>query len=321
MHAEILQWYHLYGRKELPWRNLKGENAPYGVYVSEIMLQQTQVATVLSKYYEPFLKAFPTLETLSLAAEEEVLYLWRGLGYYSRARNMLKSAKICQKYLPGDPKELMKLPGIGNYTARAIACFGFGRAVGFVDGNIKRLLLRFFALKDPSMNELQTYAQEILNFQDSFNHNQALLDIGATLCTPLSPKCVLCPLEKWCQGKDNPPEYTQKSKIIYESMTLNLGVCICDDKIGLLKSKLSSYKGLYNFPKILETGLIDLPLIGSLRHSYTHYRLRLEVYWVCEIRHLEEGIEFFTSEEIQTLPISGMTLKILKLLEKNNLWR
>lgn len=319
IHNEILQWYELNGRKNLPWRNLKGENAPYGVYVSEIMLQQTQVATVLDGYYERFLSEFPTLESLSGADEERVLFLWRGLGYYLRARNMLKTAKICQKYLPSSVEELVKLPGIGDYTAGAIACFGFKRAVSFVDGNIKRVLSRFFAMSEPTMGELKTLAQKLLNLQNSFDHNQALLDIGAMVCVPLSPKCPLCPLQHFCKGIENPLAYTQKKKINYEAMDINMGMCISGGKIALIKSSASLYKGLYNFPKIagdVEAGILTFPFIGSFRHSYTRYRLMVRVYFVSDEGYLEDGVEFFDFSKLAELPMSSMALKVLDLIRE-----
>ncbi|MDO7253334.1 A/G-specific adenine glycosylase [Helicobacter cappadocius] len=320
VHDEILKWYKTNGRKDLPWRNLKGENAPYGVYVSEIMLQQTQVATVLGKYYEPFLNEFPSLEALKEANEERVLYLWRGLGYYLRARNMLKTARICGKYLPSNPKELIKLPGIGEYTAGAIACFGFGKSVSFVDGNIKRVLSRFFALKSPKNNELQEAAQKILNQQNSFDHNQALLDIGALVCLPLSPKCVICPLQLWCKGWQEPLVYTQKKKITYEVLDLNLGLCVLDGKIALAKSEISLYKGLYNFPRVVETitdeGILSFPFVGEFRHSYTRYRLKVKVYLISDMQYLQERVEFFDFRELDKLPMSSMTLKVFDMIRE-----
>ncbi len=179
----ILEWYEKNGRKELPWRNLKRDGSEaYGVYVSEIMLQQTQVSRVLETFYFPFLKRFPTLQALNNAQESEVLFLWQGLGYYSRARNMRKCAQICVKdygaNLPANVQSLKQLPGIGSYTAGAIACFGFGESVGFVDSNIKRLFARLFALQNPSQKELESLAQRLLNKSASFNHNQALLDLS-----------------------------------------------------------------------------------------------------------------------------------------------
>lgn len=322
IHNEILQWYQANGRKDLPWRNLTGENAPYGVYVSEIMLQQTQVATVLDGYYEQFLTEFPSLLALSNADEDRVLFLWRGLGYYSRARNMLKTAKICGKYLPSSVEELIKLPGIGDYTAGAIACFGFKKAVSFVDGNIKRVLSRFFGLINPTMKELKLSAQKILNFQNSFDHNQALLDIGAMICVPVSPKCVICPLQHFCKGLQDPLVYTQKKKMKYEDLDLNVGVCIHSGKIALMKSLASLYRGLYNFPQIqgsIEAGILTFPFIGMIKHSYTRYRLRVMVYLISDEKYLQEGVEFFDFDELQSLPMSGMALKILNLIKEKGL--
>lgn len=322
IHNEILQWYQINGRKNLPWRNLTGENAPYGVYVSEIMLQQTQVATVLDGYYEQFLTEFPSLLALSNADEERVLFLWRGLGYYSRARNMLKTAKICKKQLPSSVEELVKLPGIGDYTAGAISCFGFKRAVSFVDGNIKRVLSRFFGLIDPTMKELKISAQEILNLQNSFDHNQALLDIGAMVCVRSSPKCVVCPLQHFCKGIEDPLAYTQKKKIKYEDLDLDVGIYIHSQKIALIKSLASLYRGLYNFPQIQEDtegDILTFPLIGTLRHSYTRYRLRVKVYMISDEKYLQEGVEFFDFDELQSLPVSGMALKILNLIKEKGL--
>ncbi|PAF54015.1 hypothetical protein BKH42_03350 [Helicobacter sp. 13S00482-2] len=324
IHNEILQWYELNGRKYLPWRNLSGENAPYGVYVSEIMLQQTQVSTVLGKYYEPFLSEFPTLEALSNSDEERVLRLWRGLGYYSRASNMLKTAKICGKYLPSEPKELLKLPGIGEYSAGAIACFGFRKSVSFVDANIRRVLSRFFALKSPSMKELQKLAQKILNHQNSFDHNQALLDIGAMVCLPIDPKCKMCPLQNWCEGQGDALVYTQKKKITYESLSLNLGVCVFEDKIGLVKSQTSLYRGLYNFPKIVKTtegGILNFPFLGEFKHSYTRYKLNIKAYLIMDADFLEKEIEFFGLNEFERLPMSKMALKVLDLIKEKEFFR
>ncbi|PAF47586.1 hypothetical protein BKH46_03950 [Helicobacter sp. 12S02634-8] len=323
IHQMLLEWYGIYGRKSLPWRNLKGTHAPYGVYVSEIMLQQTQVSVVLDKYYFPFLDTFPTLEVLSKADENAVLRLWRGLGYYLRAKNMLKTAKICRQSLPSDPKELIKLPGIGAYTAGAIACFGFGRAVSFVDGNIKRVLSRFFALKAPSMGELQRYAQAFLNHTDSFSHNQALLDIGASVCLPLLPKCPLCPLQSHCKGKDTPTLYTQKSKITYKQLVYDLGVYIQEGKVALALDNILSYQGLYNFPKICSDRLLEFPLIGSFKHFYTNHRLEVRVYLLSDKKYLEDskGVVLFTPQELADLPISAMTLKVLDLLASKEILR
>ncbi len=175
------------------------------------MSQQTQINTVIERFYSPFLEAFPTLKELANAQLEEVLLLWRGLGYYSRAKNLKKSAEICVKehnsQLPNDYQSLLKLPGIGAYTANAILCFGFRGKSACVDANIKRVLLRLFGL-DPNITakDLQIKANDFLNLNESFNHNQALIDLGALICSP-KPKCALCPLNPYCLGK-KPPRKT-----------------------------------------------------------------------------------------------------------------
>lgn len=216
LHNALLKWYEEFGRKGLPFRNLKGVNAPYEVYISEVMSQQTQISTVIERFYSPFLKAFPTLKDLANAPLEEVLLLWRGLGYYLRAKNLKKSAEICVKehnsQLPNDYQSLLKLPGIGTYTANAILCFGFREKSACVDANIKRALLRLFGL-DPNTTakDLQIKANDFLNLNESFNHNQALIDLGALICSP-KPKCAICPLNPYCLGKNNPEKHTLKKK-------------------------------------------------------------------------------------------------------------
>ncbi|MDX5764147.1 hypothetical protein SIK57_19525, partial [Clostridioides difficile] len=157
------------------------------------MLQQTQVKSVLERFYFPFLQKFPTLESLANANEDELLKAWQGLGYYTRARNLKKAALECvDKFgakLPKDVEDLKKLSGIGAYTAGAIACFGYDQKVSFVDGNIRRVLSRLFALENPSMKELEKRAKELLNLNHAFDHNQALLDIGALVCVGKNAKC------------------------------------------------------------------------------------------------------------------------------------
>ncbi|WP_201460238.1 A/G-specific adenine glycosylase, partial [Campylobacter jejuni] len=235
LQENLLLWYEKNGRKTLPWRNLQSQNCDeslkhidraYGVYISEIMLQQTQVKSVLERFYFPFLQKFPTLESLANANEDELLKAWQGLGYYTRARNLKKAALECvDKFgakLPKDVEDLKKLSGIGAYTAGAIACFGYDQKVSFVDGNIRRVLSRLFALENPSMKELEKRAKELLNLNHAFDHNQALLDIGALVCVGKNAKCRICPLYDFCQGKFHTELYPRAKKILYESLNLNL---------------------------------------------------------------------------------------------------
>ncbi|CAM2864069.1 A/G-specific adenine glycosylase [Helicobacter burdigaliensis] len=313
LHTTLLSWYEKEGRISLPWRDTTHKERPYRVLISEFMLQQTQVKPVLEKFYFPFLEKFPNLLALSKASEEEVLLAWRGLGYYSRARNLLKCAKITQGKLPQSKKELQKLPGIGAYTAGAIACFGFDESVSFVDSNIKRILLRLFGLPPLSTTQktLEQKADLILNHKQPFLHNQALLDIGALICTPKAPKCEICPLNSHCIGKANPHIFSLVKKQNYSKEELHLALLIQDGKIALTKSKEKLYFNLYNFPPLL-----DIPPakpLFNINHSYTKYHLKVFIYPQTSLNL--SNLEFFSKEELDSLPLSSMALKILKELE------
>lgn len=326
----LLQWYYLNGRLELPWRNLPTQSSTpnprlshisrsYGVYISEIMLQQTQVSVVMERFYFPFLQTFPTLASLAIAKEEEVLKAWQGLGYYTRARNIQKCAQTCLTHynatLPSKVEELKKLSGIGEYTAGAIACFGFGECVSFVDGNIARVLSRLFALSTPPLNQLKSLAQEILNPHNPFDHNQALLDIGATICTPKNPNCLFCPFQSFCKGKSAPHLYPLPKKSTIIPLELHLGFYIHNNQISLQKSQERLYHGLYNPIKLNPFEITNAKLIGKFSHSYTKYAISAKVYLLDNKPN--EEVEFFTQEQIHSLPISNLCKKALKCLKLN----
>ena len=315
-HKCILSWYEKNGRKELPWRDKSANNRAYRVLISEIMLQQTQVKSVLEKHYFPFLQKFPTLKALSKASEEEVLNAWVGLGYYTRARNLFKLSQITQN-LPCEKNELLKLPGIGAYSAGAVACFGFDKAVSFVDSNIKRLLCRIFALYNPSQKILEQKAEFILNKQEPFSHNQALLDLGALICTSKKAKCESCPISSFCQGKENPLNFPLKKQNLKENKDLFLGIFIKDSKIALEKSQNKLYFNLYNFP-LLEKK--EAKFLGALKHNYTKYNLNLHIFLLKDSKKLSKNIEFFTKDSLKKLPTSTMTLKVLNFLEKQDIF-
>ncbi|MDX2323561.1 A/G-specific adenine glycosylase [Campylobacter hepaticus] len=326
----LLFWYEKNGRKSLPWRNLQSQNCDarlkhinraYGVYISEIMLQQTQVKSVLEKFYFPFLEKFPNLKSLAYANEDEILKLWQGLGYYTRARNLKKAALKCMVEFKGNlPKELnnlKKLNGIGAYTAGAIACFAYDQKVSFVDANIRRVISRLFALENPSMKELEQKAQELLNLNDAFNHNQALLDIGALICISKNPKCGVCPLCDFCQGKIHPKLYPRAKKIFYDELNLDLFLFELDNNFAVQKSNNKLYKGMYNFPFFNEGEFKihkNMRFLTQFRHSYTKYKLSIKVYHqVLEFK--DEKYEFKSLKEIENLPLSTLSLKALKLIK------
>jgi len=187
-------------RRDLPWRESR---EPYGVWVSEIMLQQTRVETVIP-YYDRWMERFPTVEVLADGDEETVLKVWEGLGYYSRARNLRRSALIVRErlggVLPQDSQGLKTLPGIGEYSASAIASIAYGEVVPAVDGNVRRVLSRLFDFEDPTASSLRKRAGELVDPTRPGDWNQALMDLGATVCTPRSPRCTVCPLTGECRA-------------------------------------------------------------------------------------------------------------------------
>lgn len=307
VHKSLLKWYEADKRDHLPWRQ---EGNIYHIYISEIMLQQTQANRVAKYFYPRFLEKFPSLEALANSTEEEVLSLWSGLGYYTRARNLHKCAKICKKTgLPDDMKSLQKLPGIGRYTASAICSFGYGQVVAVVDTNIARVLKRYFALLHVKDEAVWEIAWKFLNTKSPKEHNLALMDLGSLVCTAKNPKCLLCPLMLTCKGKEEPLLYTVSKKSIYEKKELNLGVCIKNNKIALYKSTDNLYKGLLVLPEIKKQNNV----LHTFKHSYTKYRLEVLLYRVDKANGKAIWIDL---EEVKNAPISSLTKKALLFLDK-----
>src|SRR2546428_6078609 len=202
---QLLGWFRQFQR-DLPWRHTKD---PYRVWVSEIMLQQTRVAAAIP-YYERFLHRFPDVHSLAAAPQEEVLRLWSGLGYYSRARNLHKAAQqIVAKHrglFPARLDDALALPGIGNYTAAAILSIAFGEKFAVLDGNVARVLARLGPIRgdlreSQRWQKLQKKADHLLEPKSPGDWNQAVMELGATLCTPKSPRCLLCPVAQFCEGR------------------------------------------------------------------------------------------------------------------------
>lgn len=258
---QITEWY-LQNKRDLPWRNTRN---PYHIWLSEIMLQQTRVVQAMP-YYHAFTEAFPTVADLANASEEHVLKLWQGLGYYSRARNLHQTAqKITYEFngqFPESYHELLKLKGIGNYTAAAIASFCFDQAVPVVDGNVYRVLARFFAIKtdiasSPAAKEFFALADELLLKENPGLFNQAIMEFGAEQCVPQNPDCAACPLSNAClalaQKKVNQlPVKISKTKV--QKKYFNYLV-FGDEKAQTLlqqRSESGIWKQLYEFP-LLET--------------------------------------------------------------------
>ncbi|MFC3416251.1 A/G-specific adenine glycosylase [Algoriphagus hitonicola] len=291
---EIIQWYRANPR-DLPWR---GTLDPYQIWLSEIILQQTRVAQGLPYYYK-FVNAFPSVRDLALASEEEVLRLWQGLGYYSRARNLHACARFVWHELdgkfPNTYEKLLLLKGVGSYTAAAIASFAFGEVKAVVDGNVFRVLARYFGIETDiatgkAKKEFEALANRLIPVDQPAEFNQAMMDFGARLCTPKNPDCPSCPLQQSCfayqQGmvKDLPVKIN-KTKI--RERHIHYYVIRCGDKwVWKRRAKGDIWEGLYDFPQVegdlkSEKMEISFPesefeakkIPKSYRHILSHQRL------------------------------------------------
>ncbi len=322
IHNEIITWYNLHGRKHLPWRLTRD---PYRVYLSEIMLQQTQVKTVLERFYEPFLERFPTLSSLAQANKEEVLQKWQGLGYYTRAINLWNTAKITKGRLPSTTEELIELPGIGQNTAHAVACFAFGQPVSILEANVKRIVARYYAKETPSINELWQLSYLLLNKMEAYTHNQALMDIGSMVCTPKAPSCSLCPLEQGCLGKVNPLKYPSAVKPKATHVRLK-NILVVRNSTGdyFLQQRTSRFlQGLFQFiecdrlaPFIFNHEMIkpkELIHVGNIQQTYSHFQLDADVF-VLNYTGISNHNNWYAYDEMKALPLSKAETKIIELI-------
>ena len=284
----LIAWQRTHGRHTLPWQQTTD---PYRVWLSEIMLQQTQVTTVLG-YYERFLARFPDVRALAEAEQDDVLALWSGLGYYSRARNMHACAKAVVERFGGEfPRGsdlLQSLPGIGRSTAAAIAAFCHGERVAILDGNVKRVLTRFLAFDADlavaaNERELWNRATEMLPEQGIEAYTQGIMDLGATICLPRSPQCLVCPVQPGCQGRrDGQPErFPVKTRKLKRSQRENAWLWLVrDDRLWLVqRPETGVWAGLWSLPEFdsvdaLRAAAVDWPgsaeVLDAFKHVLTH---------------------------------------------------
>ena len=254
MRADLLEHYDAH-RRALPWRQ---DSEPYGVWVSEIMLQQTRVETA-APYYVRWMERFPTVTELAEADEEDVLKAWEGLGYYSRARNLRRSARIVKERLngviPGDAQGLRELPGIGEYSAGAIASIAYGEAVPAVDGNARRVISRLFDLPEPSPGELRERAVAMLETGRPGDWNQAIMDLGSTLCLPRAPRCGECPVAEHCQARASGtqelrPVAKRRPRVREASFAVLVAVRSGGDLLLTRRPSEGLLGGLWEFPSV-----------------------------------------------------------------------
>lgn len=308
---QLLFWYSQ-NKRDLPWRE---SNDPYLIWISEIILQQTRVAQGL-EYYKRFISKWPDVQSLAAAPEQEVMKMWQGLGYYSRARNLLATARLivsdCNGRFPDTSSGLKKLKGVGEYTAAAIASIAFQEKIGVVDGNVIRFLTRFFAIDEASESHVcRRIIQEKVNLLMGENHpgtfNQALMEFGALVCVPANPDCLSCPLNRECEAfKQNAvnlyPVKKMKTKVrdrYFSYMIFLVGKNHEKHTLIRKRSENDIWKGLYEFPlievdhilttsELLENKVFNeiianqmfklLFVSNEIRHQLTHQRLHAQFF-------------------------------------------
>jgi len=293
--SQLLEWWDGHGRKDLPWQHPR---TAYRVWVSEIMLQQTQVKTVIP-YFERFMKRFPDIQSLAAVSNDDVLAYWSGLGYYARARNLLRTAKTCVDNHDGDlpktPDELAALPGIGESTANAIYSQAFNKPAVILDGNVKRVLSRYFAVegwpgKASIHKELWNIAGQLLPANRGADYTQAIMDLGATLCTRTKPACEACPVNETCKayGAGTVEQFPAKRPALKISKK-SFQMLILLDKEGnvLLERRPPAgiWGGLWSLPadddgtpiqQRLGIGNQPLKPLAPMQHQLTHIRMTIQ---------------------------------------------
>jgi A/G-specific adenine glycosylase len=302
IHSELIGWF-LENQRPLPWRKSYDS---YHVWVSEIMLQQTQVETVIP-YFDRWIAKFPNIRKLAKADEHSVLNLWAGLGYYSRARNLMAAAKsVVDDHggkIPSDYDALRSLPGIGQYTAGAILSIAFNRPFPIVDGNVRRVLSRIYGWEDDSPKRLWEAAEHLVKQAEPRFINQAIMELGATVCSFKAPRCLLCPVQAFCMAyKTGMQAMIPPVKKRPETVRVLL-FAVVHEQDG--RRLMRQTKGLWEFPTFSELPAGTFTHVGSCRHTITHHRLEVQVY--TGALQDQRGFEW---REFNDIPVSSLTRKI-----------
>ena len=331
----LLKWYDR-SRRELPWRAKPGTAPnPYYILVSESMLQQTQVATVIP-YFNRFISRFPTVQSLAAAESQGVLKLWQGLGYYSRAQNLLAAARMIVGdfggEVPSHVESLLRLPGVGRYTAGAIASIAFNRPEPILDGNVARVLCRIDRIESADVRDRQTVASlwgratKLVPKARPGDFNQALMDLGATLCTPRNPQCLLCPLNRSCkafaaglQDRIPAPRKAQRTPLVSRRT-----FCLERDGKWLIEQRPTRgrWAGMWQFITV------DRPIkmrgstkLGQIRHSLTHRRYQFDVYRCAhprsEFAPTDRPRKWVSLTELSEYPLPKPHLRIARMLAES----
>jgi A/G-specific adenine glycosylase len=305
--TKLTAWFRRHGR-DLPWRRTRD---PYAIMVSEFMLQQTQVATVVP-YYERWLARFPDFATLAVAEESEVLSVWQGLGYYSRARNLQRAAReVVTRFggdLPREPGLIASLPGIGRYTAGAIAAFAFDQPVATIDGNIARVLARLLDLREPidakSGSEILWRTAEALQpLRGGRLYTSAIMELGALLCTSRKPQCLLCPVRSHCAA--DAPEALPLKKARARTVALDEpSAWIYDGQHVLLEQQTGTrWRGLWKLPR-LDVAPDGVPLL-MLTYPFTNHRVTLRIFSQRQPRQLLSHQSWIAVADLPALALAA----------------
>lgn len=334
----------------MPWRET---SEPYRIWLSEVMLQQTQVATVIP-YYNRFLSRYPTLADLAQAVDEDVLKLWEGLGYYRRCHNFLKAVRCVEQnnqgQIPDNPKDFLSLPGVGEYTTAAVLSIAYGNPLPVVDGNVVRVMARYHCISDDSTknstrNTIKKWMERYIPKDQPGDFNQAVMELGATVCTPKQPACDVCPLCKdCCAFKNNAvlsyPVIPKKEKI--PEYQVGLAV-IQQDQFFLIQKRPSTghLAGMWEFPggKALPgedvEGAIDRKCgeelgitvkigkrIARVTHVYSHFKINVSVF-LCRVENKNPGavkkqpMEWITADDLEKYPFPSANHKFFSALRKH----
>lgn len=351
LQSALLDWYQNQ-KRDLPWRQTRD---PYFIWVSEIMLQQTQVKKVIP-YYRKWISAFPTIKKLAESPESRVLKLWEGLGYYSRAKNLRRAARIVESdyggKVPGSYDEILKLPGVGHYSAGAILSIAFAKQTTALDGNAIRVLARLFLLPENgvsrvSLNRVRQTAEKLLPRSAPGDFNQALMELGAGVCSPKKPACPVCPVERWCQSRElgeqenYPPP---KKRLPAKKIEVSAAVILRNGKTYIQQRPHKGLMGgLWEFPggkreksesmencllrEIREELSVDVVIqkkLMTIKHSYTQFRVTLHVYF-CRLprgRILAKCCEqwkWASLKDLESFPFPAANARIVDYLVNNKL--
>ena len=338
----VLAWFDEHGRKSLPWQENK---TPYRVWISEIMLQQTQVTTVIP-YYQKFMASFPTVEDLAKADQDDVLAHWSGLGYYARARNMHKAAKMLvdefDSEFPQTVEGVCELSGIGRSTAAAILSISRGVQAAILDGNVKRVLARFHAIpvwpgEKKTENAMWDLAEAYMPSERCGDYTQAMMDLGATLCTRSKPQCLICPLAEDCQAKltQDPTQFPirKPKKAAKPEKSIQLLVLVNSQDQLLLEKRPQTgiWGGLWSLPELasaesvilhteqrFSTEVSSVITLSSFRHTFSHYHLDItpSVVHVSDIQGVMEGDKYQWFDSSNALAL-GLPAPVRSILDQH----